>query len=281
MLIRKNTKLFKTIVEIVTNCQNRADRNKLIRLYVTRAGHSIKDRIGIEGIKGEADVFYDMSYQAVLSNLKSADHQLHQSDEIAGIYFFHTNSNKAWDQTPFEFDVAVKNEFASLPELPAVRKKEKVQPFTFPAPKTKTESRPIKKESAQAREVAKTVGAEPRQPNYMLRHSIRFTDLEKVVYRPAQLTKKDVLDYYNQVAAYMLPYLKDRPQVIRLRTHTGNVQEYSTLQQLKRDGADLPDWLQTHSVSEGEETSNFLLCNDKEHLLFYVEMGCYHFSIPV
>src|SRR5687767_6159000 len=141
MLIRKNTKPFKTILEIVTACQDRPDREQLIRLYITKAGDTVRDRISVEGIQGEAGLFYEMNYQAVLGNLKSSNHQLLQSDEIPGIYFFHSSSNKVWDETPFEFDEAVKKEFGSLPELPILRKKEKAGKFVFPAPKVKSESK--------------------------------------------------------------------------------------------------------------------------------------------
>ena len=119
MLLRKNTKAFKTILEIIRACRDRPDREALIRLYITRAGDTVKERISVEGIQGEAALFYEMGYQAVLGNLMSSNHQLHHSDELPGLYFFHSSSNKVWDETPFEFDEAVKKEFASLPELPA------------------------------------------------------------------------------------------------------------------------------------------------------------------
>ena len=108
MLIRKNTKAFKSILEIVMGCQTRPDRDKLVRLYITRAGHTINDRISVEGIQGDAEVFYEMGYQTVLTYLQSPNHQLHHSEEIPGIYFFRSTSNKVWDEAPFEFDDAVK-----------------------------------------------------------------------------------------------------------------------------------------------------------------------------
>src|SRR4026207_2273784 len=148
MLIRKNTKAFKTILEIITSCQTRADREKLIRLYITRAGHTIKDRINVEGIQGDSAVFYEMNYQAVLTYLQSSNHQLHQSEDIPGIYFFRSTSNKVWDEMPFEFDEAVKKEFASLPDLPVLRKKEKAEKYVFPAAESKTETK-VKKEKTK------------------------------------------------------------------------------------------------------------------------------------
>src|SRR6187549_2625312 len=123
MIIRKNTKAFKSIVEIITTCDERADRNKLIRLYITKAGHSIENRISIEAIEEETDVFYNLTFAAVLENLKSPDHQLHSSDDIPGLYFFHTTSNKVWDQNPFEFDDRITKEFADVEELPSTRKR--------------------------------------------------------------------------------------------------------------------------------------------------------------
>ena len=278
MLIRKNTKTFKTILEIISVCQGRADREKLIRLYITRAGHSINDRISVEGIQGDAALFYEMNYQSVLNNLQSSSHQLHVSDEIPGIYFFHSSSNKVWDETPFEFDEAIKKEFSSLPELPVVRKKEKPEKFVFPTGKSKSESGG-KKEKVSPKKAAPIVPEKgPRQPSYKLKHKIHFTELEKVVFRDPQLTKQDILDYYNKIAEYILPYLKDRPLWTRLQSGKGQAPgELSVEELFNEDTEQLPDWLQSTVVSKGKKKKKMLLCNDKEHLLFYVEMGCVEF----
>lgn len=226
MLIRKNTKAFKTILQLVNECQDRPDREKLIRLYITRAGQSLKDRISIEGIQDQAGLFYEMNYQAVLNNLKSSGHQLHQSDEITGIYFFNSTANKEWDETPFEFDEAIKKEFGSLPELPALRKKGRAEKFRFPAPITKKESAPLKKKKiAKPPTAITTVDNGPRQPAFKLKHKIHFTSLDKVIFRQPQVNKQDVLNYYDKIAEYILPYLKDRLlyrpiRVIRQLTET-------------------------------------------------------------
>ncbi len=277
MLIRKNTKAFKTILEIITACKDKPDREKLIRLYITKAGHSIKDRISVAGIEGDAALFYELNYHAVLSNLESPDRQLHQSDDMPGIYFFHSPSNKAWDETPFEFDEAIKKEFTDLPDLPVFRKKEKVEKFVFPVPKRKTESKPAKKEKVASKKVTKVIDKGPRQPDYKLKHKIQFTDLEKIIFRKPQVNKKDVLDYYNKIAEYILPYLKDRPQSIRLLSTGGRNTQYVTLDELAED-MEVPDWIQTATSSKNKEKERLPLCNDKTHLLFYAEIGCVEFN---
>lgn len=287
MQIRKNTKAFKTILEIISACQDRLDREKLIRLYITKAGHSIRDRISVEGIQAEAGLFFEMNFQAVLNNLKSPNHQLHQSDEIPGIYFFHGTSNKVWDQTPFEFDEVIIKEFASLPDLPFPRKKEKAEKFVFPTPNVKVASKPVKKEKAEIKKEPKTVETKqaakkiekgPKQPDFKLKHKILFTELERIVFRQARLDKEDVLNYYNKAAEYILPYLKDKPLVIHLQSSGAKEIEYGTLEALRHKDEEIPDWIQTSKVSKDRDEESLLLCNDKEHLLFYANLGCVQFN---
>lgn len=251
MQIRRNTKAFKTILEIVTSCRDRADRQELIRLYITRAGQSIADRIAIEGTKSEATFFYDLGYQAIMNNLNSPNHQLHQSDDVPGIYFFHSTLSKAWDEAPFEFDGRIKDQYSSLPELPTTREKGKEKEFVLPAQPPKKEKE--KKEPVKAKEPAKAtmfINRGPKQPDYKLKRDIHFTDLDRLAFRQPQLTKKEILDYYDKISEYLLPYIKDRPH------HT----------RPEREVKEKPLWL--HDV-----------INDREHLLFYVENGSIEFDV--
>jgi len=254
MQIRRNTRAFKSILEIVTSCRDRADRQDLIRLYITRAGQRIADRIAIEGTKSEAAFFYDLGYQAILNNLNSSNHQLYQSDDVPGIYYFHSTISKDWDEAPFEFDTRVKEEFSSLPELPATREKGKEKEFVLPTQTSKTETgkaKPAKKEAAPAPGKATMfINRGPKQPDYKLKHEIGFSDLDRLAFRNPSVTKKDVLDYYDRISEYILPYLKDRAHDVVP----------------KKEISDTPSWL--------KET-----VNDREHLLFYVEQGATEFRI--
>lgn len=296
MIIRKNTKAFKTILQLITECQDRPDRDKLVRLYITKAGQSIQDRINIEGIQGGAALFYEMTYQTVLNNLKSSNHQLHSSDEIPGIYFFHSTYNKIWDETPFEFDVAIRQEFSSLPELPVVRKKEKAETFVFPAhdsskeasarrmppdkeTKSKKKAPHSKKDQRPAEKAARGLEKKgPVQPHFKLDRDIEFTRLERVIFRQRQVSKRDVLEYYNNIAEHLLPYLKDRLLWTRLNADgSEGVVKVNSETLFENDVDRTPDWIKTASVSNGKQRESVIVCNDKEHLLLCVEMGCLEF----
>jgi DNA ligase D-like protein (predicted polymerase) len=279
MLIRKNTKAFKSILEIFSVCQDRADREQLIRLYITRAGHSINDRISVEGIQGEAALFYEMNYQSVLNNLQSPNHQLHSSEEVPGIYFFHSSSNKIWDETPFEFDEKIEDEFSSLAEVPITRKKEKPQKFVFPTGKSDV-APSAKKEKLKASKTAKAkiIDTGTKQPDYKLKHKIEFTDLEKVIFRQPKVEKKEILDYYNQMSSFLVPQLKDR--LLCVRRYSGGSSEpvELSLENFFQDREEsVPDWIPKKRISIGKEQKQMLLCHEREHLMFYVEMGCVEF----
>lgn len=43
-------------------------------------------------------------------------------------------------------------------------------------------------------------------------HELKFSNLSKIYWPKEKITKRDMLNYYYQVAPYILPYLKDRPQ---------------------------------------------------------------------
>ena len=43
-------------------------------------------------------------------------------------------------------------------------------------------------------------------------HDLKFTNLSKIFWPEEKTTKRDMLNYYYQVAPYSLPHMKDRPQ---------------------------------------------------------------------
>jgi len=45
-------------------------------------------------------------------------------------------------------------------------------------------------------------------------HTIELSNLDKVFYPRANITKGDVIDYYQRISETMMPYLKDRPIVM-------------------------------------------------------------------
>ncbi|WP_211352153.1 non-homologous end-joining DNA ligase [Dinghuibacter silviterrae] len=103
-------------------------------------------------------------------------------------------------------------------------------------------------------------------------HELSFTHLDKVYWPKEGYTKRDVLNYYDRIAPYILPYLKDRPQ--SLNRHPDGINGESFYQ--KDVTGKAPDWARLFPYhAEGDERQrHFLVCNGKASLLYMVSLGC-------
>ena len=103
-------------------------------------------------------------------------------------------------------------------------------------------------------------------------HSLTFTNLSKLYWPKEKISKRDMLNYYYQVAPYILPYLKDRPQ--SLNRHPNGLNGKSFYQ--KDVTGKVPDWIKTfpYRSAEDERDKNFMVCTDEASLLYMASLGC-------
>lgn len=101
---------------------------------------------------------------------------------------------------------------------------------------------------------------------------LKFTNLSKIFWTEDNTTKRDMLNYYYQVAPFILPYLKDRPQT--LNRYPNGIHGKSFYQ--KDVTGKVPDWLETFSYysEKDQREKNFLICSDEESLLYIANLGC-------
>jgi len=100
----------------------------------------------------------------------------------------------------------------------------------------------------------------------------RLSNLNKVYWPEAKITKRELLAYYYRMAARLLPYLKDRPMVLR-RYPDGWKGEAFFQKEAKEP---YPEWMATTPVPSdhaGKEVPYFL-CNDVSALLYLTNLGC-------
>ena len=102
-------------------------------------------------------------------------------------------------------------------------------------------------------------------------HNLKFTNLSKVYWPEEGYTKRDVFNYYYQIAEYILPHLKDRPQT--LYRFPNGIYGKSFYQKDVKGKA--PDWTRTfpYTTSEGED-KEFLVGDDEATLLWMASLGC-------
>lgn len=102
--------------------------------------------------------------------------------------------------------------------------------------------------------------------------TIHTTHLEKVLY-PSGITKRDVLDYYDQIADRLLPYIINRPLTL-VRCPNG-IEQPCFFQ--KHPLKTMPKSIRTIKIKERENEKSYCYITDKEGLLTLVQMGVLEF----
>ncbi|PWV48852.1 DNA ligase D [Chitinophaga sp. S165] len=112
--------------------------------------------------------------------------------------------------------------------------------------------------------------SEDTQVRNINKHELKFANLNKVYWPDEKYTKRDMLNYYYQVAPYILPYLKDRPQ--SLNRFPNGIKGKSFYQ--KDVTGKAPDWIKTfpYHTSDGED-KNFMVGTDEASLLYMANLG--------
>lgn len=103
-------------------------------------------------------------------------------------------------------------------------------------------------------------------------NEMKFTNLDKLFWPQDKITKRDLLNFYYQVAPYILPYIKNRP--MSLNRHPDGYGGKSFYQ--KDVTGKAPDWIETFPYRSADEDvdKNFMVATDDASLLFMVNMGC-------
>jgi bifunctional non-homologous end joining protein LigD len=103
-----------------------------------------------------------------------------------------------------------------------------------------------------------------------------LTNLDKVFFPEDGYTKGDVIAYYQHVAAFMLPHLRDRP--ISMNRHPNGIHGQSFFQKDVTDRPP-PNFVETIDLpTEGSHrdrgTIRYMLCQNDATLLYLAQLGC-------
>jgi bifunctional non-homologous end joining protein LigD len=100
---------------------------------------------------------------------------------------------------------------------------------------------------------------------------VSLSNLDKVMYPEVGFTKGQVIDYYTQLARYILPHLKDRPITMKRFPNGINGQYFYE----KNAPSFTPDWIKTYPIPRTSEKStiNYILINDLPALVWSANMA--------
>jgi bifunctional non-homologous end joining protein LigD len=99
-----------------------------------------------------------------------------------------------------------------------------------------------------------------------------LTHPDKLLWPADGYTKRDLADYYREVAPVLLPYLRDRPQ--SLHRHPNGIDGPDFFQK-DVSGQPPPPWVKTALVPhESGRSRRYVLCQDEPSLLYLANLGC-------
>lgn len=98
----------------------------------------------------------------------------------------------------------------------------------------------------------------------------RLTHLNKVFFPDSGYTKRDLIAYYYRVADHLLPFLRDRPLV--LRRYPDGIKGQAFFQKNMPEG--VPKWIETVTVPSEEKDVQYVIANDLAALLYLTGLGC-------
>ncbi|OPY59054.1 MAG: putative ATP-dependent DNA ligase YkoU [Pelotomaculum sp. PtaU1.Bin035] len=100
-------------------------------------------------------------------------------------------------------------------------------------------------------------------------YEIKLTNLDKAMW-PEGLTKAHLIDYYNHIAPFILPYLYNRPIV--MKRYPDGIEGEQFYQKECPDYA--PAWIKRYPVEHSEKVVNYIICNDIQTLTWMANCGC-------
>lgn len=100
---------------------------------------------------------------------------------------------------------------------------------------------------------------------------LTLTNLSKLYWPKEKITKGDLIAYYDTMAEYILPYLKDRP--LSLKRNPNGILDEGFYH--KDAGEQAPAWVKKYDVESesGNKTVNYIVCNNKATLLYIANLG--------
>src|SRR6478672_2920489 len=100
---------------------------------------------------------------------------------------------------------------------------------------------------------------------------VRLTNLNKIFWAGLGLTKGDLLQYYLDVAAVLLPHVRDRAMVMKRYPHGASGEFFF----MKRAPTPRPAWIEICRIDHGHgNIIDFPIIQDRAALLWVINLGC-------
>jgi len=128
-----------------------------------------------------------------------------------------------------------------------------------------------KGDDGRVRQEDETAGANAPASPVPVSREVKFSNLDKVFWPDEGYTKGDLIEYYRNIAPWLLPYLQDRPVVLTRFPDGINGKSF-----YQKDAPGfVPDWIQTVSVwsEDTQRDISYFVADTIEALLYLANLG--------
>lgn len=101
-------------------------------------------------------------------------------------------------------------------------------------------------------------------------HEVRLSNLDKVFFPGADITKGDVVDYYDRVAETMIPHVRGR--FISMHRWPDGIEGEDFYQ--KEAPGYFPSWIRTGIVPKEEGSNRQVIVDDRATLVYLADQAC-------
>ncbi|WP_166998580.1 ATP-dependent DNA ligase [Paramicrobacterium fandaimingii] len=109
---------------------------------------------------------------------------------------------------------------------------------------------------------------------------LQVSNLDKVLYPSTGTTKRDVLDYFSEIAPAMIPHCRDRAAT-RKRWPNGVGEEGSGQMFFQKDiGDGAPEWVKLRSIRHSDHVNQYPLVNDSATLTWLGQLAALEIHVP-
>lgn len=208
-----------------------------------------------------------ISEQEALQNIKKGEIKVNlKGKRLKGEFVLVKlkDDDKNWLLIKHKDEYAVNTIYDAEQEVSKIKLKK--GPPSVQEGKSKESNKPARKTKSKTSEakidIEKKIG----------KFTVNLTNQQKIWWPDEAYTKGDVINYYDTIADYILPYLKNRP--LSLKRNPNGILDEGFFH--KDAGENAPDFADVFPVES--ESSNkivdYLVCNNKATLLYVANLGC-------
>lgn len=104
--------------------------------------------------------------------------------------------------------------------------------------------------------------------------SVTINNIDREIWKG--VTKAQLIQYYHDMAGYILPYIKDRPQSLHIKPANAHAPGFyiKDMEGREPDCADIFTDKRKHLKKGKRDIIDYLVCNNEATLLYMINLGC-------